>query len=72
MEDKKKSFLNYFNEDSPNFIVEYRGNFKEEIDRINYGCGDEITKNIGVVSTAYENIERLKPHMYYKRWLLMI
>ena len=60
MEDKKKSFLNYFNEDSPNFIVEYRGNFKEEIDRINYGCGDEITKNIGVVSTAYENIERLK------------
>ena len=36
MEDKKKSFLNYFNEDSPNFIVEYRGNFKEEIDRINY------------------------------------
>lgn len=60
MEEKKSSCWNYFSEDSPDFIVEYRGNFKEEIDRVDYACGDEITKNIGVVSTAYENIERLK------------
>ncbi|CUN52834.1 MULTISPECIES: S8 family peptidase [Clostridium] len=60
MKEKKRSCWNYFSEDSPDFIVEYRGNFKEEIDRVDYACGDEITKNLGVVSTAYENIERLK------------
>ena len=34
MEEKKSSCWNYFSEDSPDFIVEYRGNFKEEIDRV--------------------------------------
>ena len=40
---------NLYYEDSPNFLVEYRGNFKEEIDKISYACGDIITSTIGVV-----------------------
>jgi subtilisin family serine protease len=46
-------------EDSPNFLVQYRGNFLEEMNNISYACGDIITNNIGVVSTGEENIDKL-------------
>ncbi|PRR83178.1 S8 family peptidase [Clostridium vincentii] len=48
----------YF-EDSPNFLVEYRGNLKEEIDKISYACGDIITSTIGVISTPYQYLNQL-------------
>lgn len=50
---------NLYYEDSPNYLVEYRGNFKEEIDKISYACGDVITKSIAVVSTPPENLNQL-------------
>ena len=50
---------NLFYEDSPNFTVKYRGNFKEEIDKVSYACGDIITNTIGVVSTAYKYLDQL-------------
>lgn len=49
----------YYKEDSPDFLVEYRGNFKEQIDKVSYACGDIITDTIGVVSVPEEYMDRL-------------
>ena len=57
MFDFKKCNLYY--EDSPDYLVEYRGNFKEEIDKVTYACGDIITNIIGVVSTKPEYLDML-------------
>ncbi|GKX67114.1 S8 family peptidase [Inconstantimicrobium mannanitabidum] len=46
--------------DSPDFLVEYRGNFKEEISKITYACGDVLTNTLAVISTPYENLARLQ------------
>ena len=51
---------NLYYEDSPNYLVEYRGNFKEQIDKISYACGDIITETIGVISTSPELLEQLR------------
>ncbi|WP_202117434.1 S8 family peptidase [Clostridium chromiireducens] len=45
--------------DAPNYLVAYRGNFKEEIDRVSYACGDIITDTIGVISVPTEYIDQL-------------
>jgi subtilisin family serine protease len=45
--------------DTPNYLIEYRGNFKEEINKISYACGDIITRTLGVISVAPENLDRL-------------
>ena len=50
---------NLYYTDSPNYLVEYRGDFKEEIDKISYACGDIITNTIGVISTSSQNIDRI-------------
>lgn len=50
---------NLYYEDSPNYLIEYRGNFKEEIDKVTYACGDIITKTIGVISTKSENLAKI-------------
>ena len=50
---------NLYFEDSPNYLVEYRGDFKEEIDKIPYACGDIITNTIGVISTSSQYLDRL-------------
>ncbi|MGL4106937.1 S8 family peptidase [Clostridium sp. LP20] len=50
---------NYYSENSPNYLIEYRGNFKEEIDKLDYACGDILTERLGVVSVSSENISRL-------------
>lgn len=50
---------NLYLQDSPNYLVEYRGEFTEEINKISYACGDAITNTIGVISTAPQNLDRL-------------
>lgn len=45
--------------DSPNYLVEYRGDFKTQIDKISYACGDIITDTIAVISIAPENLNQL-------------
>ena len=50
MTELRKCKLYY--EDSPDYLVQYRGNFKEEIDQVSYACGDIINNTIGVVSTS--------------------
>ncbi|MCE5220585.1 MAG: S8 family peptidase [Clostridium sp.] len=50
---------NLYYEDSPDYLVEYRGNFKEEIDKISYACGDTITNTIGIISTSPQYVDQL-------------
>lgn len=51
---------NLYYEDSPNYLIEYRGDFKGQIDKISYACGDIITDTIGVISTSPELLNRLR------------
>jgi len=50
---------NLYYEDSPDYLVEYRGNFQEEIDKISYACGDIITNTIGIISTSPQYLYQL-------------
>ena len=75
MPELRKCKLYY--EDSPNFLVQYRGNFKEEIDKISYACGDIITNTIGVVSTSEQNLDKLLkdvPSIVFidQRWMFVL
>ncbi|NSB16818.1 S8 family peptidase [Clostridium beijerinckii] len=49
----------YYDPDSANYLIEYRGNFKEQIDKLSYACGDIITGNIGVISVRNNDFDRL-------------
>lgn len=56
--------VNYYNpyldENTEGYLVEYRGAFKEQIDKVDYAYGNTITDTLAVVSVNEENIERLK------------
>lgn len=49
----------YYDPEAANYLIEYRGNFKEQIDRVNYACGDIITSTLGVVALNPINLDRL-------------
>ena len=49
----------YYNPNTANYLVEYRGDFKEKIDKISYACGDIITDTIGVISVQVKDLDRL-------------
>lgn len=51
---------NYLDENSPGYVVEYRGNFKDEINKVDYACGDIITENLAVVSVSEKKLDRLR------------
>lgn len=53
----KKSILD---EDSPGFLVEYIGDFAEEIKKVDYAFGRIITENLAVVAVAEEYKDRLR------------
>ncbi|NKF07263.1 S8 family peptidase [Clostridium gasigenes] len=60
MEQYKIVCPNYLDENSPDFLVEYRGPFKEEIDKVTYACGDIITNTLAVISVPYEYLDILR------------
>lgn len=43
-----------------NFLIEYRGNFLEEISKVDYACGTIINEVIGIITVSYENLPRLR------------
>lgn len=49
----------YYDPSTANYLIEYRGKFKERIDQISYACGDIITDTIGVVSVQAKDFDRL-------------
>ncbi|MGL5086438.1 MAG: S8 family serine peptidase, partial [Clostridium sp.] len=50
----------YQSENSPNYIIEYRGNFKEQIDKVSYACGDVINERLGIISVPDDKILQLR------------
>lgn len=75
MTELRKCKLYY--EDSPDYLVQYRGNFKAEIDQVSYACGDIINNTIGVVSTSEQNLDRLLkdvPSIVFidQRWMFVL
>ncbi|GKX67762.1 S8 family peptidase [Inconstantimicrobium mannanitabidum] len=49
----------FYSENTPNFLVEYRGNLKEQIDKVSYAVGDIITETIAVIAVAEDDLDRL-------------
>lgn len=49
----------YYDTNTANFLIQYRGNFKEKIDKVSYACGDIITDTIGVISVPINDLDRL-------------
>lgn len=50
----------FYDADVPNYIVEYRGAFQKQIDKVSYACGRIITSRVAVVAVRDEDIERLR------------
>lgn len=50
----------FYGADTPNYLIEYRGDFQEQIDKVSYACGRTITSIVAVVAVRDEDIERLK------------
>lgn len=57
MEDFKK--CDFSDPDSFDYLIEYRGNFLEEIDKVDYACGYTITDKYGIVIVKGERMEEL-------------
>lgn len=50
----------YLDPNAPGYIVSYKGNFMDQMDKIGYACGNVITNTLAVVSVREDDIERLK------------
>lgn len=50
----------FLDENYQHYVIEYRGEFKEEINKLDYACGDAITDTLGVVAVNAENLDRLR------------
>lgn len=49
----------FYDADASNYIVEYSGDFKGQIDKVSYACGEIITARVAVVAVREEDVERL-------------
>lgn len=58
--ENNKICKNYLDEDSPGFVIEYRGDFKGQISKVDYACGDIINENLAIISVNEKDIERLR------------
>ncbi|MGL5351792.1 MAG: S8 family peptidase, partial [Clostridium sp.] len=58
--EKNRVCSGYQSDNSPNYIIEYRGDFKSQIDKVNYACGDIINERLGIISVADEDLEKLR------------
>ncbi|GAA0117541.1 S8 family peptidase [Clostridium senegalense] len=50
----------YYDEDAYHFLVEYRGDFTKEINKVSYACGYAINNSLAIVVVEFENLEKLK------------
>lgn len=50
----------YLDENAPGYLVEYRGDFKAQIDKVDYACGDIITDTLAVISVSEDKLDRLR------------
>lgn len=49
----------FYDADSGNYLVEYRGDFLKEIENLDYVCGTIINNRIGIIAVRSANLERL-------------
>lgn len=59
MNSRKQCSL-FYDPNVGNYLIQYRGNFKEEIDKISYACGATITDTIGVIAVNEDDLNRLR------------
>ncbi|HBZ6638142.1 TPA: S8 family peptidase [Clostridium botulinum] len=50
----------FVNENFINLLVEYRGDFKKEMETIDYACGAAITESLGAVAVQVRDLDRLR------------
>ncbi|PRR81444.1 S8 family peptidase [Clostridium vincentii] len=50
----------YYDSNVGNYLIEYRGNFKDQIDKVSYACGDVITNSLGVIAVSDKNLQQLR------------
>ncbi|GAA0085212.1 hypothetical protein UT300007_16510 [Clostridium sp. CTA-7] len=59
MNSRKQCSL-FYDPNAANYLIQYRGNFKEEIDKVSYACGAIITNTIGVIAVREDDLSRLR------------
>lgn len=50
----------YLDENYEHYVVEYRGEFQEQINKLNYVCGTTITDTLAVIAVEPNNLSRLR------------
>ena len=50
----------YLNEDYLHYVIEYRGNFEEQINKVDYAWGVSVTDTLGIVAIESKDIDRLR------------
>ena len=50
----------YLEENYESYLVEYRGDFIEQINKVDYACGDTITDTLAVVAVQSKDLSRLR------------
>ncbi|WP_061995837.1 hypothetical protein [Clostridium sp. ATCC 25772] len=50
----------YYDENAYHFLIEYRGDFTKEINKVSYACGYAINNSLAIVVVEFENLEKLK------------
>lgn len=49
----------YYNPKTENYLIQYKGNFKEQIDTVDYAIGNVLTETLGIITVERENLNRL-------------
>ena len=49
----------YYNPKTENYLIKYKGNFKEQIDTVDYAIGNVLTETLGIITVERENLNRL-------------
>ena len=50
----------YYDPEVATYLIEYRGDFKEQIEKVSYACGGIITDTIGFLAVREKDIEQLR------------
>ena len=50
----------YLDENYEHYVVEYRGEFQDQINKLDYACGTTITDTLAVVAVESNNLNKLR------------
>lgn len=49
----------YYNPNNESYLIEYKGDFKEQIDKVDYAIGNIVTETLGIITVENKNLNRL-------------